>query len=414
MTRTAPDLYIAAFGVDSVSNNDEGDRSAYQRAFDYLKSQDVYCIAPLTNQEEVHDDVHNHCVDQSQKENSKFRCNYISPAEPSRRATTVAASGSDANSVGSNTIETEADLAGALLATGLVADPNNPTVAEGVYIMFDGDTKRYNITAVSGMRATSNTTFLVGENTDGFYSTTHIPATYVSKAWTLSVRGTEIALSGGIKDYTTIAENVQFGALNYAHRRTRRVYPNDWSMTDGEDQAVRVPGYYAAAASAAQLCYLAAQQGKTNYNIEGFEQIWGSNDVHDARGQKVIGYNNYLYVQEPVGAGNPIFRWHQATTDPTNEDTREESITTQLDWGSVVLVRGLKAFIGKTNLNDNFDDNFSLAYEGLLRYIIANSVWMGAEIILYQRKADSKTGIDLVIRPTLQYPLNLADIELRL
>jgi len=414
MMTAAPDLYIAGFGVDSVTANEEGDRAAYLRALDFLKAQDVYCPVPLTNQEDVHVDFNLHVEEMSKKENSRFRVTYITPSLPDRKSTTVAATGTDASSTGSNTIQVETDIVSALLATGLVVDPNNPTVAEGVYIMFVGDTKRYNIAAVAGMQCTSNTTFTPGQNTDGFYSASHIPANYLAKSWTLSVRGVAIvALSGNVTDWDTVAETYQLGATNYKNRRTRSVVPNRWSMVDGDSKTITVAGYYASAAAAAQLCYIGPAQGKTNYKLDGFSQIWDANDVFDERNLKVIGYNNYLFVQEPPGeAGIPVKRWHQATTDPTSEDTREESITTQLDWGSIVLKRGLTEFIGVQGLGDNFDDLFLAAFEGLVRFIVGNSAWRGAEVIEYKRKPGSKTGVILRIQPTLTYPCNLADIQI--
>lgn len=416
MLDEATDLRIAAFGVDSVSSSDEGDKAAYDRALEWLGAQDVYALAPLTTDPDVHAAFAAHVDDMSNKENSKFRVVYFCPERPTRKATSTLGSGVDANSTATGEADLDADIE-QLLLEAEISNPTAPTVAEGIYVVFSGDTKRYNIsgaTSVSGVHIKSNTTFATGENTDSFYSTTEIPATYLSKAWTLYKRGSTIANVNGYPDTNGIAEAYQNMALNYASRRSRQVVPYQCSLNDGTS-VVRVKGYYLAAAAAARVCRLPAYQGKTNYRLRGFTQLFGANDYFKPSDLKIIGYNNYMFVQEPIGANNPVTTWHQATTDGTNDDTREESVTTELDCGSIILIRGLRHFIGVTPLNDNFDNLFSQALTSLLAFIINDQkIWKGATISSIARKTGSKTGIVVKIKPDLIYPFNTGEIELNI
>lgn len=406
MATASPGVTITGLGVS------EDSRTGYLNALALLESQSVYALVPLTEDEEVHYDFHTHCVEQSTAENSNFRVTFFSRDLPSRRVSTLAASGTDANSISSGVVQVESDLVAALVAAG-ITNPASMPVSDGVYMVFSGDSKRYNLSAVSGMQATGNVTFTtVGDNADGFYSTTAIPATIVGKSWSLYVRGTLIAAVSGRPDKDTIAAAHQFKSLEFSNRRSRSVCPDRAQITDGESVDMIVTGVYLAALVAAQECYLVPSQGKTNRPLPSVKRIWNSNDYFSPAQMKIIGYNNYLLEQVPAVTGS-ITRWHQATTDASSATTRETNITTQADWGSLVLKRGLKSFLGQTSTEDeNFENLFNLTFEGLKRYIIESRVWKNLKVIEFKKVTGTKRGVYMKIQPTFYYPTNDIDIDL--
>ena len=412
MLRVAQSRFISAFGVDSVSTDSQGNPDAYQAALDFLAAQDVYALAPLSHNSTVHDLFSAHVIDQSKKENSRWRVGFYPVPQLTRYPNETLATGVDANGVSAGVANLDADLTSILLDAG-IADPSTLTPADGVYLMFAGDSDRYNLSGVSGVQATGNTTFGVGENTDGFYTTDAISASMLATAWSLFLRGEAITTSSGRLDQTEAAEAYQFNAARLKHRRNRTVLPPEWVMDDGEGLRIRTSNLYAAAATAAEEAILSPSQGKTNKALGGFVQIYGANDTFKETNLKVIGANNYFYVQEPIGAGNPITRWHQSTTDPTNDNTREANITTQLDMGSYILKRTLKVFIGTTNINSpNFADALNLTLDAVRGTLQSNGIWKNFTILSIAPLVGSKTKMVIKVRPELFYPVNGIDVEI--
>ncbi|MDP7110800.1 MAG: hypothetical protein QGH45_02485, partial [Myxococcota bacterium] len=169
----APGVSVAGLGVDEITASmPEGTLTAYTQAAEFLESEEVYAIAPLTHEEVVHQLFKTHVDYMSGADLRGERIVFINPEVPAEDAPVTAASGTDGNSTGAdNQFIVDENPHTALVAAG-VANPGAMTVSDGVYleITVGGELRRYNLSAVNGALVTVNLTFAAGENDDSFYS----------------------------------------------------------------------------------------------------------------------------------------------------------------------------------------------------------------------------------------------------
>jgi hypothetical protein len=179
----APTVTVSGLGVDAVSADaPDGTLVAYSKALGFLESEEVYAMAPLTQDPTVHQAFQTHVNAMSDPEAKGERIVLINPVTPDRELDTLVSSGTDGDYTGAtNEFDTKvSNIAALLLAAGV--DPTGTIeAADGVFLDIASDAKRYNISGVSGSVITIRVTFAPGENDDGHYSTTNLPTTLISE-----------------------------------------------------------------------------------------------------------------------------------------------------------------------------------------------------------------------------------------
>jgi hypothetical protein len=412
MNINAPGIESVGLGVDAVSSTyPDGTPEAYARATTFLEGQEVYALAPASQDPVIHQIFATHVSMMSEPDSKGERIVFINPAMPTEAVPALVDSGTDGDSTGTtNEFNTKiATLPADLLAAGI--DPTGSiTAADGLYLDVASDTKRYNISAVVGSIITIRVAFAPGENDDAYFSGSNLANDLVSEAFSIYIRGAKLLTVTGKPDYPLIAQAYQDTGNLYANRRVIMVAP-DFCGASIEGVEQKLKGYYMCAAIAGMVGQLAPQQGFTNYPITGFTRVIGSNDVFSEKQMSVAAAGGTYWILQEV-AGGPLTCRHQLTTDLTSIETRELSITKVVDFVAKFMRGGLRNFIGKFNITQPFMDSLSTVVQGQLSFLTETGVLLGGDLnnIIQDKDAPDTVLIDVTL--DVPYPCNYIRLTL--
>ena len=412
MLVNAPGVTVSGIGVSATSSsNPDGTSAAYSSALDFLAAEEVYALAPATQDEAIHQLFMAHVDAQSEPDAKGERIVFICPEMPGEGLPELAVSGTDGDSTATtNEFDTKiASLAADVLAAGV--DPvGTIPVTDGLYLDIATDTKKYNISSISGTKITIRVSFAPGENDDSFYSTDNLPSTLISETFSINVRGADLVDSNGDPAYTDIAEAYQGLGEVYANRRVIMVAPQEVGATiDSVEQ--RIPGYYLCAAIAGMVGQQPPQQGFTNYPIVGFTRPFGSNDVFTETQMNIGAAGGTYWVTQEVAGGALTCR-HQLTTDLTSIETRELSITKVVDFVAKFMRAGLRNFIGKFNITQPFLDTLSTVVQGQLSFLTESGVIVGGDLNNIVQDSDAPDTVLIDTTLDVPYPCNYVRLTL--
>jgi hypothetical protein len=408
----APTVTVSGLGVDAISADaPDGTLLAYSKAMGFLESEEVYALAPLTQDPTVHQSFQSHVNAMSDPDAKGERIALINPAMPSRELDTLVGSGTDGDTTGvTNEFDTKlSNIAALLLAAGV--DPTGTIDADdGVYLDIATDAKQYNISGINGSVITVRVTFAPGENDDSYYSTSNLPTPLVSESFSIKVRGNALVTSEGDPDYAKIAETYAALASSYADRRVTMTAPDQCGVSiNGLEQLVE--GYYMNAGIAGMIGQQPPQQGFTNFPMTGYTRVVGSNDsFSDTQMNVGAGGGTYWIIQEV--ANGPLTSRHQLTTDISSIEKRELSITRVVDYTAKFMRAGLRNFIGKFNITQGFLDTLSTVVQGQLTYLAEAGIIIGGDLnnIVQDTAAPDTVLIDVTL--DVPYPCNYLRLTL--
>lgn len=411
----APGLEVKALGIDETSAAaPEGTEAAYARAAGFLEAEEIYAVAPLTQNEVVIGMFSSHVTAMSEPQEGGERIAFVNKVMPVRRNPVIAASGTQTNSTTTmNQMLLDVNPAAGLVAAGV--NPALPMTAEmGVYMEFDvgGELRRYNVSSVSGSLANFRTSFTGSQNTDGFYTTTARTETVLNAAWSLKVRGTSIMVPGSNPprlDYGLVAETVAGANSGYKNRRLFSVFPDTIKTTVAGVEKM-LPGYYACAAITGMVASQPPQQGFTNFPIAGLTGVVGSEKFTKRQLNEMAGGGTYILVQDVQGG--PVTSRHQLSTDTSIIEYRELSITKIVDFVAKFLRASVRKFIGVQVINDQFLDTIGTTIQGILSFLIETGVLNGAEVNNILQDEDNPDTVLVDITLDVPYPANYIKITL--
>ena len=411
MSINAPGVTVAGIGVDETStSNPDGTVDGFTRALTFLEAQEVYALAPSSQDYNVHQVFVTHVDKMSDPDAKGERIVFINPPMPGEAVPSLVVSGTDGDSTGvTNEFDTKlAGLSAAIVAAGL--DPTNLDVSDGLFLDIASNTKKYSVASVSSTVITVRVSFSAGENDDAFYSASNLPSTLISEAFTLYVRGEALVDSNGDPDYDAIAQAYQDLGRTYSNRRVVLVAP-EFVGANIESTEQKIEGYYLCAAIAGMCGQQPPQQGFTNFPISGFTRVFGSNDKFSSTQMNVGAAGGTYWVVQEVAGGALTCR-HQLTTDLTSIETRELSITKVVDFTAKFMRAGLRNFIGKFNITQPFLDTLSTVVQGQLSFLTESGVIIGGDLnnIVQDTSAPDTVLIDVTL--DVPYPCNYIRLTL--
>ena len=433
----APTISLSALGVDETSADaPDGTLDGYQRALDYLELKEVYAIAPLTQDREVHKLLSLHVTELSKPESKKERMGIVSMAIPTEKEPTLVISGTatigpEIN--GKYVLTFADDTLNIPTALNGKTDANNTTIVGGVgqdyttqagiYLDREGDAFKYWVSKVVGTNQVQieiNDAFLpgggpgTGGNDDGFYKTDNaaladFPAN--GELVTILVRQAAIDTSttaGKLAACEALAE-IAGGASGYQNRRLVALQPEQVGTTlDGTE--LLVPGHYVGAAIASMIGQQNPSQPFTNLPMVGFTRPVGSNDKFSETQMSTAAAGGIYWVIQDT-PGGPLASRHQLTTDVTSLKTRELSILKSIDYLSKLIRNQVKRFIGRNNITKQLLETVALGINGALSNA-SGSVVASASL---DRIAQDKSNLDTItveISVVPFYPANYIKITI--
>jgi len=410
-----PGFEVKGLGVDEITAAaPEGTALAYARAAGLLEAEEVYAIAPLTQDEVITGLWRTHAVAMSAPEQGGERIVFFNHKVPVRKNPGIGASGTQLNSTATqNQGLLDVNPAAGLVALGL--NPADPfTVAMGVYCEFEvaGEFRRYSVASVTGALANFNVVFATGENTDAFYTTTALTESVINAAWSLKVRGHSLIIPGSNPprlDYSLVADTVAEANAGLKNRRAFSVFP-DVIQTVINGITKSLPGYYACAAIAGMVAGQPPQQPFTNFPITGLTGVVGTEKYTKRQLNIMAGGGTYILIQDVQGG--PVSSRHQLSTDLTSIETRELSITKVVDFTAKFIRLGIRKFIGTQVINNQLLDTIGTTIQGMLQFLIENGVLNGANInnIVQDELAPDTVLVDITL--DVPFPCNYIRVTL--
>jgi hypothetical protein len=411
----APNLEVKALGVDTVTAAAPyGTSDAHARAASMLEAEEVYAIAPLTDDETIHQLWVSHVNAMSEPDQGGERIVFFAKDMPVRANPVVAVSGSQANSTATiNQMQLDANPASGLLAAGI-----NPAMAipvsAGVYLEFElnGALVRYNVSSVSGTLANLNVTFAAGDNNDSFYATAAMNSSVIDAAYSLKVRGASMNLVGSNParlDYSLVAENVAAANAEISNRRTYSIFPDTVTVTvAGVDKSL--PAFYGCAAVAGMVAGQPPQQGFTNFPITGLVGVSGTEKFTKSQLDTMAGGGTYVLMQDVPGGS--VFCRQQVSTDLSSIETRELSITKVVDFVGKFLRTGVRKFIGVTNIDHQLLDQLGTTLQGMLSFLVEAGVLNGANLNNIAQDASAQDTVLVDVTLDVPFPCNYIRLTL--
>lgn len=218
----------------------------------------------------------------------------------------------------------------------------------------------------------------------------------------------------------TRREQAQSIAANSSRLGTRRVV-NTWPdvLRDG---AETVAGYYGSAAIAGLKSGVAPHQPVTNVILNGFTKADRSTPYFTLSELNIAAQGGTWIIDQEAdqnGIAGGIFNRHQLTTDYTDDNMAEVSITTNLDSISKIIREDLKQFIGQWNNHPFFQQLLKTRMVDRLTYLQGYAVTVKAGPQLLDFKITKlatdpliRTRVNVEIDLTLPYPVNVIQVKL--
>lgn len=395
---------VSGLGIGAVSaDRPEGTITAFQEAFDYLESKEVYAIASMTSELDVALAAQVHVDAMSEPDQKGERIAIIHLGTPDRKVDDIVVSGNDGDTTGALEFDTKVStISQALLALGL--NPASITIADGVFLDVAEDNYNWNVIAVSGTKVTLNTSFAVGENDDNFYATGSFP-TIVSGSFSLKVRGALVT------DTDDEIETIYNRGSAFADRRVWMQQLDQLRASiNGVDQLIS--GYFMCAAKAGQVAGNNPSTPLTNFPVAVFTGVTGSWERYknSQLNQGAAGGADWIIQDD---ANSPIYSRMQVTTDLTSIEVREQSIVKAIDYSAKFYRTGLRVFIGRYNITQGMLDTLSTVTQGLSRWLVEDGkVVAGADLnnLLQDDDAPDTVLVDVSLEPL--YPCNTIRLTL--
>ncbi len=411
MMLNAPDIVITGLGIDeTTASMPEGTVAAYTRALEFIEPYEVWAMAPLSSDDNVHQLFKEHVLKMSDPMKKRERVVFINPKVPTKQVDTVVSSGLAANAVGTiNQLTLDVNPAASLLNNGInPALPIPYSANVFVELTVGTETRKYSVSNVNGVVISLRNTFTATQNTDNYYTKTQLSEVITNQPWSMKIKGADLVIPGTnppLPDKLKLAETVALKAQQYKNRRVIYTYP-DTVITTVNGTEEKVPGYYAAAAYTAVKAATKPQQGLTNFVISGFTGVVKSSAyLSDDHMDILAGGGVWVMIND--GKGLPIYCRHQLTTDVSSIQTRELTITSILDHMAKLQRNDLRQFIGTSNITQNLLDRINMVIEGEYSFLIntLGSLKSARKLELYQDPVNPDTVIlsELVEVP---YPVN--------
>lgn len=401
----APGTQVVGLGVDAYTPDAPfGTVEAFNRAATFLEAFEVYAISFLTHDPSVAQIFNTHVTVMSEPANKGERICLYNPSAPTHKTDTLIASGLNGNSLPTpNYFDSGVpNLASLLLANGIT--PGSFLVSQGIYLDV-GDGNHYSIQSEAGSQLIVKTSsFLPGDNDDGFYAASTLPSDLIGAPFAVRVRGASLVLTDGTPDKDNIALTYQQLGQSWSNRRFWQVIPDTCASTLGGLEQ-KIDGFYMCSAIAGMIGQQPPQQSFTNYPMNGFTQVIGSNGfLTEPQLNVAAAGGNYIIVQDVAGA--PLIARMALTTDLTSIETRTDSITKVVDFSAKFLRIGLKNFIGRFNITQGFLDSLGHVIHGLLGFLADAGTLIGSTLNNIVQDTNAPDTVLIQITLDVPFPCN--------
>jgi hypothetical protein len=218
----------------------------------------------------------------------------------------------------------------------------------------------------------------------------------------------EVYRTRTLTQYATAIGN-DAGAIK--NRRVYYIWPDE--LSDGTDV---VSGIYLCAGLAGLRSGVAPHAPLTNVQISGFYNPTRTLMFNATQLNTMAGNGVWIVTQDLAGT---VYTRHQVSTDNTDINRREQTITTNLDSISRQYREGFSDLIGRGNVSDDMINiirtrvhSISGSIQGLDYPLSLGPQLQGYTIKTLEIDPVLRDRIRLTVTPVLPYPLNNLDITM--
>lgn len=209
-----------------------------------------------------------------------------------------------------------------------------------------------------------------------------------------------------------VAADLAQQAGSFASRRVKAVWPDTVGAA-----GVLMEGFYLAAALAGLRSGVVPQQGLTNVQISGFDDLSRTTDFFGgAQLNTMAGAGTWIVTQAPDGT---VYSRHGLTTDNTDVNSSEEMVTSNLDSISYLFAQRLAPYIGVMNVTQSALLVLGTEIDATIDFLKSNGYvdrlggqLVDATIVSLQPHAILADRVVCVIDVTLPYPMNNLELHL--
>lgn len=237
-----------------------------------------------------------------------------------------------------------------------------------------------------------------------------------------------IAVAAGAVSYTVFrvldkdGQALALGELaqSFSDRRICQVVPNTLGDINIRllDNDIIAPRYYLAAAIGGLCAGAPPHQGFTNLGIVGVSLSGRNSYFSETQMNAMAGRGVYIVAQDTENT--MAYTRHQLTTDMTHLKTRELSVTKNVDFVSLFIVKQLKEFLGIYNITpatialalNKAEATITFLKENTLPKIGASLV--NAKIIQLDQDPAALDTLRLVIDIKVPFPVNFIRVTLNI
>jgi hypothetical protein len=414
----SPNRTVKGLGISATSSAQPmGTTAAWASAAEMLGGQDVYALAPLTDDPEVLSALSTHCTTYSSASEKSERICFLNRAMPGYSSATAVASGTTGNTestflsdgkfstsvdFSANTSFTGASNALILVVTANAGSDQSPTLAAGAPTVLYGltiDNYDTDDAYVLDIKAAALTAAAALDDGTDWNS-------LVDVAWTVYEVGDALSTTA-----QTAARVEDLGSL-YASRRSFLVWPPACAATIS-GTTYTLAGYYMGAALAGRVGSESPGQPFTNMSVNGFNDLSYSNGYFsESQLDSVAGGGTFIMVQE--NEGGPVTCRHQLATDVTTIQKRELSITKSIDYVAKTFRNAMTGKIGKFNITQSLMDSLSVQIQGLLRTFVDAGILTSGSLTSIEQNSDNPDTLDIVVLLGVPYPCNYIALTLQI
>ena len=383
------------------------DRAGYQQALSILSNRtDMYCLIPLTFDRSVHADFINHVTSMSTPEKARWRITRLCAAVATQTVLYDTYLDQDC--------ETTRDYLGTLSI-----NPNGPTLVPPQYTLLNLPGAKFvtdGVAAGDMVRLNFRNDPITGDVIYDEYAIDSVLSQ--QSAVLLTGPTTPILVPTKIMIVRVLTKDAQRDELityakNIKNRRVTLFFPDVFSYL-----GTQYNGYNLAAMIGGFTCTLPPQQGFTNIEVVGADNV--SRTIIDfGEGDLDMMAEAGIWIMTQQGRGSPVYSRHELTTDPTNINYREDMVTRNVDSISYYFMSQLSPFIGRYNVTPETVEALRATILGGIDYLkstrisqLGGQVLANTSLVALAQHPTLKDRVQAKISLDVPYPMNNIDLSL--
>ncbi len=393
----------------------------WSKALDFLETEEVYSLIPLTQDLATQQLFDSHVTSQSSLEGKHERKVFInrqlfvSTTRTTELSPDVTATITDNSSP---TLDTFADVGADFVTDGVVT----------------GDEITFSYVDVDGVTQSEETRVSTRDTATALTLLNGLSAAFII-AWNAAVdpNRSYVIISPPLDKFDQ-ATNIADFSKGFANRRTTNVWPDLVEFTytddtektdfktqdelDGVGTALQtgnvtrvVDGFYLAACIGGQVAGEESEQPFTNLNIVGPVGLRNSNKYFTETQLDIIATGGTYIVIQEIDNG-PTFSRHQLSTDVSLIEKRELSITKNVDFIAKFSRNQLRPYIGKFNITTIYLEQLRSVVTAILVSLKSDSKIITGVISKLEQSTTASDTVILEIDVLVPFPANFIRVTL--